>query len=348
MNKGSISYSLIKTILDTAEQKGVNRSKLLNNLVLEKETLIDPSSRVSLEKVIELFQIIIEETGDQLFGLHVGENVKPGSLNALGYALMSSQNVYEAYQLQKTFGGVIADCGELSLRKEGAVCYLEFTVMNEDMELVAPLNEMFMAMFWEYCQWITQGGGELIGVNFTHISRDNSLQYQRVFRVKPKFLADSCSLVFDAKYLSSPLVQADTDMNVLMKQKTESLYLNGKSNASLHILVVQQIQKYMPLQKATLTFVASSLNMSERSLARKLKLDGHSFKSILLNVRESMALGYLKNIEHSVTEIANLLGYRDYSAFSHAFRVWTGYSPTEYRDRLENGRYLSTERDDRV
>lgn len=61
-----------------------------------------------------------------------------------------------------------------------------------------------------------------------------------------------------------------------------------------------------------------------------------------------MALGYLKNIEHSVTEIANLLGYRDYSAFSHAFRVWTGYSPTEYRDRLENGRYLSTERDDRV
>jgi len=335
LNKGSISHSLIKTILDVAEQKGACRSHMLKVIGLEEATLVDALSRVSLVNVIELFQLITDETGDQTFGLHVGESVKPGSLNALGYALMSSQNVHEAYQLQKTFGGVIADCGVLSLKQKGFICHLEFTVVNDDMELVRSLNDMFMAMFWEYCKWITRADGELIGVNLSHAPPENEQEYVRIFGVQPNFSEPKCSLVFDSKYLSAPLHQTDTELNSLMKQKAENLYLSGKTDASIHILVSKQIQKLMPVQKATLTVVASALNMSERSLGRKLKLEGYSYKSILLNVRESMALGYLKGIEFTVTEIARLLGYRDYSAFSHAFRVWTGYSPTEYREKLE-------------
>ena len=338
MNKGSISHSLIKTILDVAEHQGANRAALLKIIGLEEETLVDTTSRVSLEKVIELFQRVIEETGDHAIGLHVGERVKPGSFNALGYALMSSQTVHEAYEIQKTFGGVIADCGVLSLRQEGTICHLEFTVLDEDMDLVRPLNDMFMAMFWEYCKWITRVDGELLGVTLSHTSLVGEGEYKRIFGVLPEFLSSKCSLIFDSKYLTAPLIQADADLNRLMKQKAESLQLNGKLASSLNALVSRQIQKLMPVQKATLTLVSSSLNMSERSLGRKLKQEGYSFKSILLNVRESMAFSYLKGVEHTVTEIAHLLGYRDYSAFSHAFRVWTGYSPTEYREKLEKDR----------
>jgi len=251
---------------------------------------------------------------------------------------MSSQTVHEAYEIQKAFGGVIADCGVLSLRQEGTICHLEFTVLDEDMDLVRPLNDMFMAMFWEYCKWITRVDGELLGVTLSHTSLVGEGEYKRIFGVLPEFLSSKCSLIFDSKYLTAPLIQADADLNRLMKQKAESLQLNGKLASSLNALVSRQIQKLMPVQKATLTLVSSSLNMSERSLGRKLKQEGYSFKSILLNVRESMAFSYLKGVEHTVTEIAHLLGYRDYSAFSHAFRVWTGYSPTEYREKLEKDR----------
>lgn len=335
MNRGSISHSLIKTILDVAEEKGANRAELLQFISLEEETLADALSRVSVERVIELFQTIIERTGDHAIGLHVGESVKPGSFNALGYALMSSQNVLEAYKLQKSFGGVIADCAILSMRQEGSVCHLEFTVRDVDMELARPVNDMFMAMFWEYCQWITRVDGKLMGVDLSHSSVACDQEYLRIFGLMPNFSADNCSLFFDSKYLTAPLFQADSEMNGLMKQKAESLYLNRKSKTELNILVSKQIQKYLPEKKATLSIVAASLNMSERSMGRKLKREGYSFKSILHHVRESTALVHLNDLDYSVTSIAHELGYRDYSAFSHAFRIWTGYSPTEYREKLE-------------
>jgi AraC-like DNA-binding protein len=330
-----ISGSLVKTILEVAQSKGVKSQELLNIIALKDTDLEDPLSRVSLDDVIILFQEIIRITKDEAIGLRVGQNIRPGSLNALGYALMSCSNVYEAFLLQKAFGGAIADCAELSLVKDGEVASLLFTVKHDDLNLVRPINDMFMSMFWNYCQWITRVDAELIGTSLTHAEPSYVDEYLKVFRVSPSFSSDQCSLIFDTKYLAAELYQADVAMNVLMKERAENLLLDVKSSASLYAAVANQIRKLMPQKKATLVLIAKGLNMSDRSLSRKLKMDGYTFKSILFTVRESLALEYLRDVNVPIIDIANQLGYRDYSAFSHAFRSWTGQSPSEFRECLE-------------
>lgn len=337
--RGYIAYSLIKTIIDVAEEGGANRASLLGLIGLEETALNDVTSRLSLERVIELFQLAIAQTGAPDLGLQVGQRIRPGSLNALGYALMSSDNLSEAFTLHKSFGGTIADCAELSLNIEGNKACVSFTVQHEKADLVRPINDMFMSTFWLYAQWITRVvDAELLGVSFTHPEPQHTQKYLDVFHVAPDFASGRCTLSFDTKYLGASLHQADQGMNSLMKSKAESVKLNIKASANLYASVAHQIRLLMPKQRATLTIVAKQLNMSERSLSRRLKEEGYSFKSVLLNVRESLALENLRDLSLSVTDIAKKLGYRDYSSFSHAFRGWTGYSPSEYREKMEKGR----------
>ena len=161
MNRGSISHSLIKTIIGVAENRGADRASLLACISVSEEVLQDALSRAPLEKVITLFQLIIEQTGDQAIGLHVAEEIRPGSLSALGYAMMSCRNSQQAIELQKSFGGLIADCAALNLVKDDKYGHATFTVKDDDFELVRPINDMFIAIFWVYGKWITRVDAEL-------------------------------------------------------------------------------------------------------------------------------------------------------------------------------------------
>jgi AraC-like DNA-binding protein len=102
----------------------------------------------------------------------------------------------------------------------------------------------------------------------------------------------------------------------------------------------QQIQALMieqlPSGKVTDKMIARELHLSERTLQRKLRDKGTSFRKILENVRKMVALQYIRDTSTSMTEIAFLLGFSEQSAFSRAFKKWTGKSPVQYRESLDN------------
>jgi AraC-like DNA-binding protein len=83
----------------------------------------------------------------------------------------------------------------------------------------------------------------------------------------------------------------------------------------------------------TLTQVARKIALSPRTLQRRLKDYGTDFKRLVDDTRRRLSLNYLKNPEHTFTEIAYLLGYSEASAFNRAFKRWTGATPSDYRSR---------------
>lgn len=79
--------------------------------------------------------------------------------------------------------------------------------------------------------------------------------------------------------------------------------------------------------------IASSLNVSNRTLQRKLREEGTSFIDLLQDTRLQLACKYLSSPGRSVVETAYLLGFSEPSTFSRAFKRWTGQSPAEYREQ---------------
>ena len=73
--------------------------------------------------------------------------------------------------------------------------------------------------------------------------------------------------------------------------------------------------------------------MGPRTLQRRLKDQGVEFKALVDDTRRLFAVTYLRKPDHTLAEIAYLLGYSEVSAFNRAFRRWTGSTPSEYRRR---------------
>jgi AraC-like DNA-binding protein len=83
--------------------------------------------------------------------------------------------------------------------------------------------------------------------------------------------------------------------------------------------------------------VAHLLNVSVRTLQRKLVDGGTTYRELLDDTRRDLALSYLKLSPYSVTTITYMLGYSAASSFTRAFRRWTGESPTAWRARANGG-----------
>jgi AraC-like DNA-binding protein len=79
--------------------------------------------------------------------------------------------------------------------------------------------------------------------------------------------------------------------------------------------------------------VARALHVSPRTLRRKLREEGSSFREVLGQVRKNLALDYLEQSNLSLEEIATLLSYEDAANFSRAFGRWVGDTPGRYRAR---------------
>lgn len=80
-----------------------------------------------------------------------------------------------------------------------------------------------------------------------------------------------------------------------------------------------------------LRVVASEMGMSERSLSRKLRMRGVHYQQIFAQLRFQLAMQLLIDRRWLLPEISLLLGFSEQSAFSRAFRSWSGQSPQRFR-----------------
>ena len=89
-------------------------------------------------------------------------------------------------------------------------------------------------------------------------------------------------------------------------------------------------------QTASLKEIADILCMSERTIRRKLALEGTSFRELVESKKKRYAINYLKDVQYNISEIASKLGFCDTASFCKAFNKWEGMTPKTYRNKMLN------------
>jgi AraC-like DNA-binding protein len=102
---------------------------------------------------------------------------------------------------------------------------------------------------------------------------------------------------------------------------------------TLRAAVESEVEKLLPHGKATAQTVAKALAMSVRTLPRRLAAEGTTYAELVDQLRRSLGLQYFKDPGMSLSQITWLLGYEGSTSLNHAFRRWTGHSPTAARNQ---------------
>jgi AraC-like DNA-binding protein len=318
-----------------AEQKGADLDSLLRNSQLSRKQISDPQARLEVRKQIKFLDLVAETVGDDLIGFHLCQDYDLRKMGFLYYVTASSDRMDEALQRCARYSSVANEGIRLTLRKTKQHIGVVFEYEGVARRLERHQIEFLIGSLTRACRQITNRHLRADHVSFAHW-RKATPEMSRFFGCDIRFGADVDEVMFPSSIGDMPVVSSDPYLNeLLIKYCEEALARRRARQGSFAVNVENAIVLLMPHGKAQAPEVARRLSLSPRTLARCLSSEGLTFTDVLRNLRCDLAKRHLADEELSISKIAWLLGYQDVSAFTNAFKRWTGKAPFAIRKELQ-------------
>jgi len=313
----------------TIESYGIDPSSIIDESVYRPGNDFRMNERISLKDYDEAQVKVMALVNDPAFGLRGAKSVHPSHLGALGHAWLASSSLADAIKRFQRYSAMCNERMKLVVSEGDGVLKVVAQV-----DQVAPMSDIKVdsqlgAIFTLCCL----NFGESLKPAFVRVRRkppSDPAPWCEFYGVKVQFgQAEDC-MAFRLRDATKPLT-GSSPMLVNMHEDVIKRQIAELSRSDIVNRTISATMQQLPSGSVSEASVASALNMTKRTLHRKLCEQGASFRKILTGVRKEMVQRYLAEPTYSVTEISFLLGYTDTSAFSRAFRRWHGVSPTQAR-----------------
>ncbi len=183
-----------------------------------------------------------------------------------------------------------------------------------------------------YACWVVDSTIALNHAGFPYPQPPHHAVYPMLFN-GPVYFDQACaSISFDAQYLRLPLLREESHLNQMLKRALPLTVLQYKRDRLL-IQKVRQYLKHTSFDLSTTDALANALNMSTRTLQRRLHEEGTTLNSLKEEARCELAKDLLARSKKQIKQIALEIGYSSEKSFSRAFKEWTGAGPSHWRRR---------------
>jgi AraC-like DNA-binding protein len=334
----TVAAAVVGDMLNYLSARGVPTPSALVAAGLDRRFAESPDSRVRGSAVERLWSYAVDQTGDEIIGLHMAEEYNPGALDILGYVVLSCRTIGEVLEKVARYARILNDGMRIDLVREGKNAVLRCTYVDGvDNYLLRTPQHAIDATFGGLARELRRLAGAPIhatSVWFRHAaprSVSERDEYRRVVGTAPRFGAAEDRFTIALSQLDATLPSANAALLSVFEQHAESalqIIARGNSRAGEVARVVsQKLKGTVPV----LDEVAKELAMSRRNLQRVLRESGTSYQTLLDDVRRDLAIRHLANPSTSAGQVGFLLGFSEPSAFHRAFKRWTGKSPTQFR-----------------
>jgi AraC-like DNA-binding protein len=267
-------------------------------------------------------------TGDPGLALRIASSLPLGAFGIVEYVCRSAPDLGEAIQQWIRYLNLLDDAVVVGLVEEGDRASLRVLVESE---APAPAShELCFALLVMRARELSSVPFRPLAVHFTHRATGDAHAFEEWFEVPVRFGAPHTELVMPRTALRASLVTADPQLLAILSRHADELTAKDRTRPLFTAQVQRVLRAALREGDADVDCVARHLGLTPRSLQRRLKEEGASFKLVREEVRRELAVRYLDD-DLAITEIAFLLGFSEPSAFFRAFKRWTGTTPLEIR-----------------
>jgi AraC-like DNA-binding protein len=333
----TVGAGYARGLADFAVSKGANRETLLERAQISALELEDLDNRIPVARYVALFRAGAELTGDPALALHYGEAVRMQEISIVGLICEACETTFDVGTQLNRYGRLMFDDGDSEPTDMVRLASGEGSVWIEASGKFFNLDPYIAEAEFSRLVWNTRGllashpDAKNIDfpklVHFTHEDPGYGAEYERVFGAPVVFGAKWNALLIDKAFLSLKQPRTNRYVFGLLSQRAEALLKSlagaNTTRAAVETLLIPILHTGEPSAER----IAEKLGLSRPTLYRKLKTENTTFEKLLDELRRKMALHYLDGKKVSINETAYLVGFSDPSAFSRAFRRWTGTSP---------------------
>ncbi|PSL48893.1 AraC-like DNA-binding protein [Chitinophaga niastensis] len=297
---------------------------------LKKKT----ATPVTAQQLQDLWLNASRLSNDPLFGLHFAESLQPAALGIVGEIIQSSATAGEALTHAAALTHLVTDQCRMELTRTNKTFTVRL-IPATDYGATPPyafrqLIDLLLVMVIHELDGLLLEKIAPSAVRLAYTVPDLP-EYERVFRCRPSKRAGEYVLVFDIKYWDEPLLTANYELQNLLLQKVSTLTNTTAQPQTLQLRIYNYLLANSYLGVSSLDDMAANFNISPRSLQRKLKEEGVKYQDVADAVRRSLAVYYISSGNYPLKDISYMLGYNELSAFTRAFKRWTGSTPVSYQ-----------------
>ena len=328
-------YPVVKvaTVLDALLAEGVPIDEALTKFRLSKAAISSPLTRVSVNQILDCYRYADQRSRDPHFSYHAGLSLHVSAYGMFGFAILSSMNYRQTVQFAVQYQRLATPMAAIDFKEHDGVGIWVFTPFSNprvDARLYKFIVEMQFGIALSLHRDVMGPSFAARELHVTYRAPADAAHYPNIFGVPVQFEQSNNALLFDAGWLDGTpkLGNQITHSTVLalcdaqIEEFKLRLGLAGKVRQALMMNLMRPI---------TFDEIANSLNMSPRTLRRKLHSENTSFRRVVDGLRMDMAIRYLRDTDLTVEDIAEVLGFSDAANFRHAFRRWTKAAPHEFR-----------------
>ena len=327
--------SWVLLIAKAIDSYGLDSADLFARSGLDHSRLRDPGARFSYAGVTRLWELATQVTRDPGFGLTVASLWHPTTLHALGYSWFASNNLEEAYERLQRYARFINTAANGAMRIEkSANSYC--LILDPSRVKLRPAKVAVDAGLGMILNMSRAAYGEhfrALRVSLQHEALGGKEYLQRfndVIGAPVAFAQSENALWLDPEMVAEPLASANMEL-ARVSDRVVTDYLAQLDRKDVTMRVKSKLIERLPGGKVSEEGIASSINVSQRSLQRKLKQQGMSFTQLLENTRRELSLQYVRDPQYSLHEVAFLLGFAEPGNSSRAFKRWYGQPPSQFR-----------------
>jgi AraC-like DNA-binding protein len=334
MSSGGSTLSVSsRAMLDACARLGLDTGPILAAANLDPGTLQDPDARIPLDQVAALWRKAYEVSGDPNLALHAIEVLPFGAYRVIDFLAASAPTIGAALTKVSDYFPIINAVVRLPYVVGDRHVTLTFEAPSRPSTLTRPYAEYTMAAVFLRTRIATNRSYPLVRAEFSHPRPSDISEHERIFECPVRFGAESCQLVIARDVWDTPRTGGDPTLFSILEAHARMLLDQVPTPPDIVDRVRKAIQAELRGGNPRLESIAKGLAMSPRTLQRRLSDHGVVFNDVLDEMRFRAAKSYLAQGDVAGSEVAYLLGFAEQSSFNHAFKRWTGQTPTEYRRR---------------
>jgi AraC-like DNA-binding protein len=339
-DRGTIAVCFVQEALECMRARGFDTDLLLRESGIAPELIGSRQARVSSAHYGKLWHRIADTLDDEFFGMD-SRRMKAGSFTLLCHAIIHSDTLERALLRALRFFRVIMDDMEACLVREGkqaTIILKDYPGPKERLSgaTAAPKRAFaygtFLLMLHGLACWLVGRRIPLSCANFRSPEPLFSSEWKVLFCSNLNFDQPWSGICFDSEYLDMSNIQNERTMKEFLRGAPTNFLVKYKNSASLTARIRRHLRTIHPADWPDFAALAEQLHYSTSTLRRRLDDEGSTYRSILDDLRQDMAISLLSDSGKSVVAVATELGFADPSAFHRAFKKWTGTCPSQHRD----------------
>jgi AraC-like DNA-binding protein len=315
---------VVRGTVESLRALGVDVDTVLARIGLN----LDASTRVPIANVRALWDEAERISGNDMLGIAVGKLAGPSQLGLVGYAVKSSATVGAAIARSERYAALLTDAHRFELLTHGDSAVIRLHCDKDEHPQVVECLLTTFGMLGRVVTGITLRPNR---VTVRHPEPPRAARIRAELESPVLFDQPDNELWFDRTFLDLPVLGHDPVLCAILDQQAEQMLAQMPVHGDLVRDVREAIVATLRAGTSNSTAVAERLLVSERTLRRKLSEKSTTFHQLLDEARYELARRYLGNTDLDASEIGFHLGFANASAFTRAFRRWSGRTPLDYR-----------------